>query len=146
MRGKVKLLGNAVNAITSFYHNVRKSRPHTYSQEQMISNIRNVKSLVLQITETSGRSIKQDKILDVVSSPIEGIEYKVQSCKIRTIQWYFIYYIANETIYVVNAIHGQNLKSHITEALNSKNHNDTLLDESILRRMKELISYNNKAC
>lgn len=58
MRGKVKLLGNVVNAITSFYHNVKKSRPHTYSQEQMISNIRDVKSLILQITETSGRPIK----------------------------------------------------------------------------------------
>lgn len=29
---------------------------------------------------------------------------------------------------------------------NSKNHNDTLLNESILRRIKELISYNNRAC
>lgn len=72
MNGKVKFLDNAISAIASFYRNVRKSIPHAYSREQMISNIRDVKSLGLQITETSGRFIRQDKLLDVVLSPIEG--------------------------------------------------------------------------
>lgn len=122
MSRKVKILGYASRNITTFYQNVRKSNPHTYSREQMKNNIREIKASISQIENgLSGKVILKDKIRSVVSNPISGIQYKVQRCNVRRMQWHFIYYIENDTICIVNAIHGQNMKEYITENRDSKN-------------------------
>lgn len=137
--GNYKVNSNVYTAILNFYKGVFHKYSHTYSFEMMQHNIEeSVKSITQIGNGKFGKSILQNKISQVVPNPINGVQYKVQKCSVRTIQWHFIYYVENDTIYIVNAIHGQNMKDHITENFDPKNSPEIQAILDLEQRMNSL--------
>lgn len=119
----------ASNKFHSFYRNVSRKYKHVYSFEQMCKNIADAYSGAYQIENGLLRekpSIKR----------WEGKGWMAHSGR-----WFYLYRIKNETIYIIDACHSQNmheafeyLKRVIREVVRDNLSNTNLISRNRVQR------------
>jgi len=105
---KVVISKKAINRINQFYYNVALKYPNTNSLDVVKNNINNVHNEIYKV----GTSLTKTN-----TSLSKWKGYNV--CRSKT--WYFAYKIQNNTIYVYDAEHGQNMSEEAYTSQNSNN-------------------------
>lgn len=128
---KYTISKQAYNKISSFYKNVAKKYYNTYSYQQMQQNIEETKRAIFQI---ENGLIRRNPTIKRWAG-----YYMATTKSKKNKQWNFAYKIQNNTIYVVDACHSQNMHDN----LNFNIYNQQLY-ESIMREVSKIVKMHIK--
>lgn len=104
----IQISDTAILAIETFYENVAKKYRHTYDYSLMRKNI----------DEILGRMSKIENGLSRLTPSIKRWEGRGFMARTNgSKQWFFLYTIDGDTVYVLDACHAQNMKDPVDEAV-----------------------------
>lgn len=93
---KYVVMPNCLRSIKAFYHNVARKYVHTYSSELMHKNIDETIDSMYKI---ENGLLRREPLLT-----------KWKGCYMaNTKKWYFAYVVYNDTVFIVDAVHAQNM-------------------------------------